>query len=368
MNQSSHPKNPSRIPSGALSLTVLAAAMSIVLMGLGDALVPLLIAAFMAYLLFPLVSRLERKGIKKEVAVASALVIALLLGGVAVTLLVPILIEDLKELARDLPRIAETAIHRAEGLAMRLGLDIPLSQEEWVAQAKSHLAEIPLGALKALGVFFGRTITGVVGLFLSVLHLVLIPIFFLHLIAGSDRIVNEVRSWVPPRNRGFFDLFVKSANEIVSAYFRGQVLVAVILGVLYGTGFWIAGLRFGFVIGLLTGLLNVIPYAGPLIGLSLATVVALANFEGIGSLLGVWGAFAIVQGLEGFVITPRIVGDRVGLNALETMIALIVGGNLGGFVGMLVAIPLAGVVKWIVLESKDRYLKSELYAGEHGPK
>ncbi|OFZ21750.1 MAG: hypothetical protein A2X94_15800 [Bdellovibrionales bacterium GWB1_55_8] len=350
------------------SLLLLVVAAAVVLFGLGDALVPLLIATFMAYLLLPLVKKLESKGISKEAAVATALAAALVIGIGAITLLIPVLMADLKAFLQDLPRIAETAIQKAEDLATRFGWELPLGKEELTAQATAYFTEIPVGTLKSLGLLFGKAVTGAAGMLLSVLNFLLIPIFFFHLISYYERIVNEARALVPPRNRVWFDSFLSRSNQIVSAYFRGQLLVALLLGFLYGVGFSIAGLKFGFVIGLLTGLLNVIPYAGPLIGLGLASTVALANFEGIGSFLGVWAVFAVVQGLEGFVITPRIVGDRVGLNALETTIALIVGGNLGGFVGMLIAIPVAGIAKFILIESKARYLTSDLYAGTSGPR
>jgi predicted PurR-regulated permease PerM len=170
-----------------------------------------------------------------------------------------------------------------------------------------------------------------------------------------------VRNLIPIRFRSNYDAFFEQVNRVVNAYFRGQLLVATILSFLYGTAFWMAGLSFGFVIGVLTGCLNVIPYVGPLVGLSTATIVSLSHFEGVSALLKVWSAFAIVQGLESFVITPRIVGDRVGLSALETMIAVIVGGNLGGFVGMVVAIPTAGIIRALLLECRSLYLRSEFY-------
>ncbi|OFY98978.1 MAG: hypothetical protein A2070_10600 [Bdellovibrionales bacterium GWC1_52_8] len=339
---------------------------SAVVLGLGDALVPLLIASFTAYLLLPLVRKLESRGIRRELAVSVAMAIAVVLGAVAITLLVPVLVKDLRAFLDALPRIAEAAIHKVEGVATRFGVDLPLSKEELTVQVTAFLAELPVGALKSVGVFFGKTLTGIVGLILGVLNLLLIPIFLVYLIADHDRLGREIRALVPPRNRAWFDSFLSRSNQILGAYFRGQLLVAAILGVIYGLGFWAVGLRFGFVIGLLTGFLNVIPYAGPLIGLGLASIVALANFEGIIAFASVWVVFAVVQGLEGFVITPRIVGDRVGLNALETMIALIVGGNLGGFVGMLIAIPVAGIMKFLLNESKTRYLKSDLYSDGNG--
>jgi predicted PurR-regulated permease PerM len=243
-------------------------------------------------------------------------------------------------------------------------LELPLSKDELVFEAKTYLSDLPLGTLKSVGLVFGKALSGVVGLLLFVLNLLLIPIFFLHLISQYQLMGNSARSLVPVRSRPWFDSFLKRSNQIVGGYFRGQFLVSLILGTLYGVGFWIVGLKFGFVIGVLTGFLNLIPFAGPLIGLVLASTVALANYEGASSFLSVWFVFAVVQGLEGFVITPKIVGDRVGLNALETMLALIIGGNLGGFVGMLVAIPLAGIAKFIWTDSKKRYFKSEIYLGK----
>jgi predicted PurR-regulated permease PerM len=351
----------SKKTTGLLSLSIMIILAGVVILGLGDALVPLLIATFLSYLLLPLVKKLEAKGIRKETAVAAALAVAGVVGVVAIMLLLPVLIQDLRALGHSLPRIAETAIHKLETIAARLDLELPLSKEELVSQAKAYLSNLPVGALKSASLFFGKALTGTVGLILSVLNLLLIPVFFFHVIADYERMVNGARSLIPPEKRPWFDSFLNRSNQVVSAYFRGQFLVSLILGILYGLGFWLADLRFGLVIGLITGLLNVIPIAGPLIGLGLASVVALANFDGIGSIFSVWAAFAVVQGLESFVITPRIVGDRVGLNALETMIALIVGGNLGGFVGMLVAIPVAGILKFVLADSKAHYFKSDFY-------
>lgn len=347
--------------TGIFSVLTLLAGAGVFVFGLGQALLPLLIATFLAYLLLPIVKRLEARGIRKEAALAAALGFGVLLAAVFLILLFPVLINDLKSFLRAMPRIAETAIHRLDVLSTRFGLELPLEKEFLVERARATLSEVPLGALKSLGAVFGRTFSGVAGLILSVLNLLLIPILFFHMIANYDQIASGCASFVPPRHRPWFDDFLRRSNQIVSAYFRGQLLVAVILGVLYGAGFGMVGLKFGFVIGLLTGLLNVIPYAGPLIGLGLATTVAIANFDGVGSIVEVWGVFAVVQVLEGFVITPRIVGDRVGLSALETMLILIIGGNLGGFVGMLVAIPLGGIAKVLLSQSKEQYLRSDLY-------
>lgn len=344
----------------------MALAALIVIFSLDSALIPLLIAAFMAYLLLPLVKRLESRGVKKEVAVTVTIVLTAVFWSVALTLLIPALIEDARAFIVNFPTYAETALQKAEGLAQRFGVTLPVEKIDLIARAKSYLTTIPMEAVKSAGKFFGRALAGAAGILIAILNLLLIPIFFIHLVLQSDRILHGARSLVPPRHRAWFNSFLGRADRIMSGYFRGQLLVAMILGVLYGTGFWIVGLRFGFVIGFLTGLLNVIPYAGPATGLGVATTVALANYEDFGSLASVWAAFGVVQALESFVITPKIVGDRVGLSALETIIALIVGGNLAGFAGMLVAAPVAGVAKLLLAECRNLYFKSDLYVPRGG--
>lgn len=344
-------------------LLLILGCLALIFWGLGAAKVPLLIATFLTYLLLPIAKRLEERGIPRVFAVAVAILLSSILGVALVGVVIPILVEDLKMFVAALPGIAEDSIRHLQSFAAGLGVDLAVDQAEFTEKARAALGEIPIDALKFFGTSFGRAFSGAVGVLLSILNLLLIPIFFFHLMMDSDRLVGSARALIPPRHRRWFDSVLARANDIIGAYFRGQLLVAIVLGLLYGTGFWAVGTPFGFLIGLLTGFLNVIPYAGPLIGLSLATAVALANFDGYGSLLGVWAVFAVVQGLESFVITPKIVGDRVGLNALETMLSLIIGGNLGGFVGMLVAVPVAGIAKMIFLETRRAYFESSLYTG-----
>jgi predicted PurR-regulated permease PerM len=328
------------------------------LVGLGDALVPLLVAAFLAYLFFPVIRKLEEKGVKRAWAIALLALLAMGGGGALIALLLPVLIEDFRSLVSAFPSLAEAAIHKAEGIAQRFGWRLPLGKEELIAQAKAQLSAVSGESWKAVGIFFTRAFSGFVGVLLAMLNFLLIPIFFLYLVADYERLAGGVNRLLPPAYRPYGQSLAVRSNEILRAYFRGQLLVSLMLGVLYGTGFWIAGLRFGFVLGLLTGLLNLIPIVGPLLGIGIATAVTLADFEGYGTLAGAWGVFLVVQALESLVITPKVVGDRVGLNALETMLVLIVGGNWGGFAGMLVAIPLGGILKQVLLDCKRAYEKS----------
>jgi predicted PurR-regulated permease PerM len=133
--------------------------------------------------------------------------------------------------------------------------------------------------------------------------------------------------------------------------------VAGILSLLYAIGLTLIGLKFGFLIGLLSGFLSIIPYAGFTIGFTVSLLIGAANYEQLSSLFGVVAVFSVVQSLEGTLITPKLVGNKVGLSSLTTMLALIIGGNLLGIIGMLIAIPIAAILKNITLELKTEFLK-----------
>jgi len=179
-----------------------------------------------------------------------------------------------------------------------------------------------------------------------------------------EKIANGLKSFVPPAYLPKLKHYAKLSNTVLSGYIRGQLMVALILGVLYAIGLSLVGLKFGLLIGLLAGLISIIPYAGFTIGFATALFVGLANFTGWGPIVGIAAVFTAVQALESTVITPNLVGDKVGLSAFATMLALIIGGNLFGLVGMIIAIPLAAIAKAILSELKEEYKKLEFYKSE----
>ena len=140
-------------------------------------------------------------------------------------------------------------------------------------------------------------------------------------------------------------------------------MVCLAMGILYAIGFSILGIKFGFILGLSTGMLCLIPYVGPLIGAVASVILALSQQLGIPALLGLALVFVVVQLVEGFLLTPKLVGNKVGLSEFATMLALIIGGNLLGFMGMILAIPLAAILKSAIIELKSEYQKTEIYQG-----
>lgn len=134
-----------------------------------------------------------------------------------------------------------------------------------------------------------------------------------------------------------------------------------ILSILYGFGLWATGLKFGLIIGLISGMISIIPYAGFTLGFLAAIIMGVANFTGVDTLVGIIIVFAIVQVLEGFIITPKLVGDKVGLSPFVTILVLIIGGNLFGLLGMLLAIPVGAIAQALLQDLLKEYKKSNLY-------
>jgi predicted PurR-regulated permease PerM len=336
---------------------------AIALLGLGNALSPLLIAFALAYLSFPLIRRLERHGIPRAYAVAGVLAVGAAVLVLVAVLVIPSLFREMKEFVQELPETSAVAVEKLENLASSFGYTLDISRQG----LKDFIAENASGVsgefLKSSSNFLKRIFSNFLGGILFILNLILIPIFFFHLVNRYEDISREAKDLLPLPLRPKAKEYAQYANKVLSGYIRGQMLVALILAALYGIGFSIIRLKFGLLIGVCTGLLSIIPFVGSILGFIAAMAVALANFTGFGTIGAVVLVFAIVQALEGFVITPRLVGNKVGLSILSTMLALIIGGNLFGFVGMIVAIPLAAIMKSILRDLKAEYQALNLYRG-----
>lgn len=330
-----------------------------VIVGLGSALTPLLLAFGFAYLLFPVIKKVEDWGIKRHYSVPGVflgwtLIVILLLIAV-----VPGLVHDFQSLLQELPQSATTVIDRIESLASQYGYHLSINRQSINQFVLDHTSEISTTLLKGLTSAFDGLFTNALRWLLSILNIFLIPLFFFYLINDFEKITAGIQNLIPPILRPKVSSFLELTNTILSGYIRGQMLVAGILGLLYGIGLSLVGLKFGFLVGLISGILSIIPYAGFTIGFVTSIIIGLANYDGLGSFLSIILVFIVVQSLEGTVITPRLVGNKVGLSALTTMLALIIGGNLFGLIGMLIAIPTAAVLKLILIEVIKEYQSIE---------
>lgn len=329
--------------------------------GLGSAFIPLVLAFFLAYLFFPLIQKLEKKGLSRNKAVLGVFSLLTIILTLSLTLLIPEIIRDAKGLLKELPQFSTKAIIKVEEISKKAGLEINISKSDIKDYIESHIAQLSKAITNKITLALKSAFSGLTQWIVAILNLFLIPLFFFHVISDYEIITGNIKSLIPRPYQSKIEHYMSLTNTALSGYIRGQFIVALILALLYATGLSLIGLRFGFSIGILSGLISIIPYAGFAIGFSVAIVVALANMAGMDTIYGVVAVYVIVQAIEGTIVTPKFVGDKVGLSALATILALIIGGNIFGMFGMLVAIPVAAVLKAILRDLKTQYQQLDLY-------
>lgn len=350
--------NSTKSTAAILSLLAL---LFIILWGLGDTLVPLIFSFTLAYLFFPVVKNLEKKGVNRNTSVAVLLTFVLLLSlGILATFL-PSLINESESFIKELPENSTQALEKVENVFESFGYKVDLSKDSIKSYLKEHTTEISKGVLKSVAKAMKSSFSGIAKILVSILNLFLIPLFFFYITNDFEKISKKMKAFIPKSIQPKMNHYLSLSNEVLSGYIRGQLLVAIILSLLYATGLYAVGLKFGILIGLLSGLICIIPYAGFFLGFGTAILIALANYTDINQIIGIIAIYSIIQGIEGTLITPNLVGNKVGLSALTTMLALIVGGNLFGLIGMLIAIPVAAILKSIMKELFKEYQNSSFY-------
>lgn len=319
--------------------------------------VPLLVSLIIAYLLAPLVDTLERWGIARTLGIVLLVLGSLGVLAGAVAGAVPLVADEIRRVPAQLAELFERASAWVEAT---FGLEVPRTGDEIRAALTAGLdefedAESWLGSVAQ--VVFGRTVSAI-GMLLG---LAMIPVFSFFLLRDFGKIQASLRSLVPPAYRGVVGKRVREIDSALGGFVRGQLIVAGILAVLYAVGLWLVGLPLAILVGVIAGLGNMIPFLGTAAGLIIATVVALLDWQGLVQLLLVYGVFAAVQALESWLITPNIVGGRVGLSPFGVIVAVLAFGELFGFLGILLAVPVAAVLKIFLKATIESYRQSEFF-------
>jgi predicted PurR-regulated permease PerM len=333
----------------------------LVLWLLHGVLLPFVAGMTLAYLLDPLANRLERAGVNRVVAALLIVGVFVVAFVVLIILMAPILANQLAGLIAKLPgyvsRLQElvTDPHR-EWLSKLVG--------EGVYDAHASTGELVKEGVSWLATFLRSLWSGGQALVSIFSLLVVTPIVAFYLISDWNRMVTTIDSLVPLPHRETVRMLALQINAAISGYFRGQTLVALALGVYFSLALTLLGLNFGLLVGILSGLFTLIPYVGSLTGLVLGTGVAIAQFwPDYTRILIVLAVFLVGQFLEGHVLSPKLVGGRVGLHPVWLMFALLSFGYLFGFVGLLIAVPAAAVVGVLIRFALRCYLASPLYTG-----
>ena len=328
---------------------------------LQDILLPFIAGFVLAYFLDPIADRLERLGLPRILATLLILLIAI--SGVVVVVLVvaPILGDQALKLAQDLPALLKALVARLDEVTPQSIKDLMAKSGGNVSGSIGDIAGKLTGWFATL---LQSILTGGMALVNVISLLVVTPIVAFYLLADWDRIVAKVDSWVPREHLEEIRAIARDIDKALAGFIRGQGTVCLVLGLFYGIALSLAGLRFGLAIGFGAGLLSFIPYVGAIVGGVLAIGVGLVQFwPDYGSVMLIISIFVAGQLLEGNFLSPKLVGGSIGLHPVWLMFALFAFAYLFGFVGLLLAVPLAAAAGVFVRYGLHRYLGSRLYKG-----
>lgn len=331
---------------------------------LKGALTPLAVAWVIAYLFDPLIDRFEARGVPRGAAIMLLLSLIGLIMIVVAIFLIPTMQRELAALSARLPGYAEKAVGSVVPFVEeRLGLELPATVEDAIAQVRAGQIPIPVDAARTV---LQRTLSAVTGTASAVVSLLIIPVLAYYLLVEFDRIRNAVLDLVPVDYQGAVAQHATRVDALVSGFIRGQLTICATLGTLYAIGFAVIGIDLAFVIGMVSGAAAIIPYIGGAIALVSAGGMCLLQFGLDLHLVLVVGWYALVQGLEGMVLTPRILGGSLGMHPVVVIVALMIGADLLGFLGLMVAVPLAAVVQVFLQDAVAFYRASPLYGRRDG--
>jgi predicted PurR-regulated permease PerM len=349
-----------KLVMGALVLLVFVWA----LRSLSPILMPFVVAWMLAYALTPArkcISNWLGPKFPKALSVGIIEVVFLVAVFSLFSLLTPIVAQELPQLRDQLPTMLARVQELLEPMLVSLGIHVALDKESLKALVMNYLDSSWNGLLNhaldslRLGGSIALTVLG---------NLVLIPLLLFYFLLDQDAIIEKASQWIPPRYRDMLIAFFADVDHLLGQYLRGQLAVMLCMATYYSAALSIVGLHLSLPIGMLTGLMLFIPYVGIGTGFVLALLSSLIQFEPGHALLSVGIVYALGQGLEGFFLTPRLVGERIGLHPAMVIFALLVAAQWIGLVGVMVALPVSAVLSVTVRWLKTYYTQSSFFAGD----
>ncbi|MCC7412223.1 MAG: AI-2E family transporter [Gammaproteobacteria bacterium] len=326
---------------------------------LAPVLTPFVAGALLAYLGDPLVDRIESRRLSRTIAVVAVFVVMLVAGLGLLLVLLPLLERQVSVLIEKVPVvlgwIQDDLLPR---LAALPGLEqVTLDPDAVRKQLAAHWQQLGGVVTRVLGNVFqsGQVLIGWLA------YVLLIPVVTFYLLRDWDRLVASTRDLLPRRYEPTASALARECDAVLAQFMRGQLIVMIALGCVYSAGLWIAGLDLAFLIGVLAGLVSFVPYLGVIVGALAAGIAALVQFHDVTHLVFVAIVFGAGQMLEGLVLSPLLVGDRIGLHPVAVIFAVMAGGQLFGFFGVLLALPVAAVIVVLLRYLRSRYLESGFY-------
>lgn len=353
-----------RIYSVSAALAVFCA---VFLYQLRSVVVPFLLALVLAYILNPAVAYLERRRLSRTAAVCLVFALFLLAAGGLLAFLIPSIRQEFLHIQAALPHYGESLYRLVpDALLDWLGIAGGQDLEALFGRLLAGVRNLSSEVVNQVAVFLSRAFASTFSFLLAVLGYFIIPLYLFYLLRDYGRMKAGVVGLFPLRHRQRLAAVGAEIDGVLAGFIRGQLTVCAILAVLYSLGLAVIGIDLALVIGILSGIAFIIPYLGTIFGIVAAGIMAAVKFHDLLHPALVVGWFALVQLLEGAVITPRIVGERVGLHPLGTILAVLAGGELFGFLGLLLAVPVAASGTVVVRHLIERYRRSAFYSENAG--
>ena len=324
----------------------------------------LFIALALAYILNPAVDALERRGLPRIPGILAVFALTLVAVSAGIIFMVSSVSQEFSSIQLNLPDYAQRLYEVVPPVAkVQLGIETPerlsLRLDELLRQARTSIPDL----LKPAAAILKQAFSSTIGFILALLGYLIIPIYLFYLLADFSRLKLFLESYIPERYRHSYNTMLTEIDSVLSGFIRGQLTVCAILALLYSIGLYLIGIDLAIAIGTLAGITFIIPYVGTVLGVCLSVVMALLKFHDVLHPLLCLGWFGLVQALEGMVITPRVVGTSVGLHPLVAIVALLIGGQVFGLLGMLLAVPASAVLQVFLRSLSKWYRTTEFYQG-----
>ena len=333
------------------------ASILLIIFALSGVLSSLIIGFVIAYVLDPVADFLEARHIRRPLGIA--LIFTVLIGVVALfyMLAAPVISRQVSAFTRKVPKY----VAHLQETTIPVIRDYIRNHPEQMEEIKTKLQSAGMDMLMPVINFIKNLFSGTINVILSILDLLLIPVLAFYLLKDIDKLTARIAEAIPPRHRDQVTGLFSEIDRVIKDFLKGQLTVSMILALLYSIGLTIFAVPLGIVIGLVAGFANMIPYLGLAIGLIPALLLSWLDAHSVAHLIGVAGTFTVAQILEGTVISPRVVGQKVGLHPVTVIVAILLGGHYFGFVGILAAVPAASVINVLTRRAYNWYIQSEYY-------
>lgn len=325
--------------------------------------IPILLSFFIAYLLNPLIELLERKKINRTAAVIAVLAILLVAAFFLVSSLLAVIQREISIASEKLPAyitsLGNTVLPKLRNVLMLRNM--PTTLEDFFVQIGNYARGLSPDVISMLAGWLSSAFKSTLSYVIGLLGFFIIPFYVFYILMDFEKIKAMIWYYIPPKNRQWIDVKWDEINHVLSVFLRGQFMLAVIMVALYSISLYIMGVELSFLIGIIAGVAFLIPFMGLVVGILLGGTMAFLQFQDFLHPLYVIIAFAVIQIVEAYAITPKLIGRRVGLHPVITIVSILVWGELLGLFGILIAVPLTAVLKVFLKSVADYYRNSAIF-------